>query len=80
MTTSAYQPPQARFANADLARGGFCGRRCPAGRKCVCNPLPHALHICGDPHCMCHSRERYEARRTAQEAVVAEPAAGARKI
>ena len=37
-----------------------CRRQCPGGNPCCCSRLvPHALHICSDPDCKCHTRRRY---------------------
>lgn len=41
--------------------GGQCRTLCPGGGECVCNnEHDHRLHICKDPGCYCHSRERYD--------------------
>lgn len=38
-----------------------CAHNCPGGSHCdLDSTVPHTLHICRDPHCPCHSRERYE--------------------
>lgn len=40
-----------------------CSSLCPEGKLCNCeDPVysSHELHICSDPECRCHSRERYE--------------------
>ena len=38
-----------------------CKKICPGGNECKCNEdVDHVLHICTDPRCYCHSRERYE--------------------
>lgn len=43
-----------------------CKRTCPGGNPCCCRahdsagkPLNHTLHICTNPHCICHSAQRY---------------------
>ena len=37
-----------------------CAHCCPGGQACVCVPeRAHALHICRNEDCFCHSRERY---------------------
>ena len=39
---------------------GGCAHCCPGGQACVCVPeRAHALHICRNEDCFCHSRERY---------------------
>ncbi len=41
--------------------GDRCLKKCPNGNRCTCTRLPeHAYHICHDPNCICHSKERYE--------------------
>jgi len=41
-----------------------CRQHCPGGTQCCLNAnVPHTLHICGNPHCTCHYRERYEEAR-----------------
>lgn len=43
-----------------------CRRICPGGEDCCLNgQVPHDLHICDDPSCRCHSRERYMQDRKA---------------
>lgn len=40
-----------------------CNKRCVGNKKCYCQDMhgnEHSLHICSDPDCKCHSRERYE--------------------
>jgi hypothetical protein len=42
-----------------------CGERnhhtCPGGHDCTLAAcMEHELHICKNPDCKCHSRERYE--------------------
>ena len=43
---------------------GTCKRKCPGGYACTCNAIEgHALHICRNVDCWCHSQDRYEGRR-----------------
>lgn len=42
-----------------------CDELCIGGNSCCCiyktEPIvEHVYHICNDPKCICHSRERYE--------------------
>lgn len=40
-----------------------CRHQCPGGAQCICNAMVHhALHVCANPCCSCHSQERYEER------------------
>lgn len=42
-----------------------CSEQCPGGRPCNCQMWygsNHTHHICYDPECFCHSRERWEPR------------------
>lgn len=63
-----HSPLYLRAPNPRLARGGArkaaprtCGHRCPGGGRCCLNAdVNHALHICSNPRCVCHYRERYE--------------------
>lgn len=43
-----------------MADVGYCKAKCPGGAKCRCTAHPHALHICSDPGCPCHSADRYD--------------------
>lgn len=36
-----------------------CQHRCPVGSPCTLEPNGHVLHVCNNPHCPCHSKERY---------------------
>lgn len=41
-----------------------CKRKCPGGYQCACDAIDgHALHICRNKNCWCHSQDRYEGRR-----------------
>lgn len=38
-----------------------CARKCPGKRPCCLSPgVYHLLHVCSEPECECHGRERYE--------------------
>ena len=42
-----------------------CRKLCPCGNDCCLDAYttqgkPHALHICNDDECKCHSMERYD--------------------
>jgi hypothetical protein len=38
-----------------------CRRQCPGGYQCQCDgTVIHVLHLCSNPHCVCHDRARYE--------------------
>ena len=40
-----------------------CNELCTGGKLCYCQDMfgkQHSMHICSDPDCRCHSRERYE--------------------
>ena len=40
-----------------------CKEVCPGGNLCYCEDAflkSHELHVCSNPECRCHSRERYE--------------------
>ncbi len=40
---------------------GTCNDHCPEGHACNLRAdVPHQLHICGNPHCECHSAARYQ--------------------
>ena len=47
--------------------------QCPGGYKCCLNHRQsqpgnkHTLCICHDPHCTCHSQERYEQEKRKQQ-------------
>lgn len=57
-----------------------CRRMCTGGYQCTCrSDIRHMLHVCSNPRCICHARERYELETTdapaqAQPAQVAEQA------
>lgn len=37
-----------------------CHKQCAGGDKCGCNgAIPHTLHICRNPHCVCHTAAGY---------------------
>lgn len=45
-----------------------CIGECPAGNPCTLSKwMMHALHICSDSACFCHTKERYESELTRQE-------------
>lgn len=45
------------------ASAGSCKKKCPGGYQCNCDSnIDHALHICKNPDCWCHSLDRYEGR------------------
>ena len=52
-----------------------CQGECPEGNPCICRTandgkrLNHTLCICKDPHCKCHSKERYESKDVRTKAV-----------
>lgn len=50
---------------------GKCKRKCPGGYKCVCDALPHEIHVCQHPDCWCHSQQRYEVGERVYEEVAA---------
>jgi len=38
-----------------------CHKNCPGAEPCCLNAgVPHTLHICSNPRCICHYRERYD--------------------
>lgn len=42
---------------------GSCRKKCPGGYKCNCDgEIEHALHICKESTCWCHSQDRYEGK------------------
>ena len=41
---------------------GVCRSQCPGGNRCECIGV-HELHICSNPACYCHTRERYQGKR-----------------
>ena len=48
---------------------GSCKRKCPGGYQCTCNAIEgHALHICQNRDCWCHSQDRYNNRPYRSEA------------
>lgn len=47
---------------------GGCRAKAPCGGRCCCEgSVKHTLHICKEPDCMCHSRERYEERKGTEQ-------------
>lgn len=56
-TVTIERPPRKmRFGSVRECQG-----YCSHNNFCTLNPtIPHKLHICGNPDCPCHSRERYE--------------------
>ncbi len=61
LSPTAVRP--ARPARRAHAGGECCRALCPCGNPCTCSGHPHALHICSDPDCPCHSRTRYDEAR-----------------
>ena len=47
---------------AAIETTGVCRAQCPGGNRCQCIGV-HKLHICTDPKCYCHTRERYRKER-----------------
>ena len=41
-----------------IETAGVCRAQCPGGNRCQCIGV-HRLHICSNPKCYCHTRERY---------------------
>ena len=42
-----------------------CSSKCPGKQPCALDPaVRHTLHLCTDPDCSCHQRDRYQPRRT----------------
>lgn len=38
-----------------------CKHQCPEGQPCCLRGnVPHTLHVCSNPLCPCHQRDRYE--------------------
>lgn len=49
-----YPPPRTGI-------NGTCNDVCPEGHGCTLRAdMPHKLHICSNPHCACHSADRYQ--------------------
>lgn len=51
------------YQSEDRPRGWPCRQKCPEGSPCCCmtwSGSTHRLHICRNPGCACHSRERYD--------------------
>lgn len=47
-----------------------CAHECPGGCPCkLRSDVQHTLHICSDPECVCHSRQRYEEAKQQRAAV-----------
>jgi hypothetical protein len=55
--------PEWRRAYAATPAPEPCKFKPPCGERCCLDPdVDHELHICRNPSCLCHSRERYEGR------------------
>lgn len=46
---------------------GGCRAKAPCGHRCCEGSVKHTLHICKEPDCLCHSRERYERKDAGSE-------------
>jgi hypothetical protein len=45
-----------------------CTARCPGDRPCCLDHnVYHVLHVCDSPDCLCHQKQRYEAKRSAKK-------------
>lgn len=45
---------------AQYATRHTCSAQCPDGQPCCLDgEAPHALHVCCDSCCLCHSERRY---------------------
>ena len=41
-----------------------CQHKCPGGQSCRCDgAIKHALHLCSDKTCSCHTARRYGLER-----------------
>ena len=50
-----------RQARAATPATGGCRAKAPCGHRYCCEgSVTHTLHICKEPDCLCHSRQRYE--------------------
>ena len=65
MTASQANCDGRRHVRQQTGQNG-CAHCCPGGQACVCvSERAHALHICRNEDCFCHSRERYGQLHTA---------------
>lgn len=53
--------PKRQAQARTVATSGGCRAKAPCGHRCCCEgSVRHELHICKEPDCLCHSRQRYE--------------------
>ena len=64
MTALSTSGDGSRHARLRTGLGG-CAHCYPGGQACICVPeRAHALHICRNEDCFCHSEERYGQQHT----------------